>query len=133
MNSPLEYARGLLARAHDDFFVVRRLAADADAPGWVLGFHAEQAVEKALKAVLSSNGIDYPRTHNLVMLAELLRQAQHDLPANSGDFALLVPYAVMLRYEDLSEDEPPACQPAWLVSVVEQTLAWASRCVEQKD
>ncbi len=133
MNSPLEYARGLLARAHDDFFVVRRLAADADAPGWVLGFHAEQAVEKALKAVLSSRGIDYPRTHNLVMLAELLRQAQHDLPANSGDFALLVPYAVMLRYEDLSEDEPPACQPAWLVSVVEQTLAWASRCVEQKD
>ena len=67
------------------------------------------------------------------MRAELLRQAQHDLPANSGDFALLVPYAVMLRYEDLSEDEPPACQPAWLVSVVEQTLAWASRCVEQKD
>jgi HEPN domain-containing protein len=133
MNSRLEYARGLLARAHDDFFVVRRLATDADAPGWVLGFHAEQAVEKALKAVLSSNGIDYPRTHNLVMLAELLRQAQHDLPANSGDFALLVPYAVMLRYEDLSEDEPPACQPAWLVSVVEQTLAWASRCVEQKD
>ena len=99
----------------------------------MLGFHAEQAVEKALKAVLSSSGIEYPRTHNLVMLVELLRQAQHDLPANADDFALLVPYAVMLRYEDLAEDEPPACQPAWLVSVVEQALAWASICVEQKD
>ena len=56
MNSPLEHARALLARARDDLYVVRRLRTDPDAPGWVLGFHAQQAVEKALKAVLSSAG-----------------------------------------------------------------------------
>jgi motility quorum-sensing regulator/GCU-specific mRNA interferase toxin len=42
MNSPLDHARGLLSRARDDFFVVSRLAGEADAPGWVLDFHAEQ-------------------------------------------------------------------------------------------
>ncbi|WP_051862711.1 HEPN domain-containing protein [Ferrovum myxofaciens] len=74
MNSQLDHANGLLTKARDDFFVVRRLAGEADAPGWVLVFHAEQAVEKALKAVLSNANVVYPRTHNLVMLVELLRQ-----------------------------------------------------------
>ena len=75
MNSALEHARALLARVRDDLYVVRRLGAEADAPGWVLGFHAQQGVEKALKAVLSEIGVEYPRTHNLVMLLELLRAA----------------------------------------------------------
>jgi HEPN domain-containing protein len=56
MNSQLDYANGLMAKARDDFFVVHRLAGEADAPGWVLGFHAEQAVEKALKAGFSDAG-----------------------------------------------------------------------------
>lgn len=130
MNSSLDHARGLLARARDDFFVVRRLAGEADAPGWVLGFHAEQAVEKALKAVLSSAGIEYPRSHNLVMLAELLRQAQQSLPPEVADFGLLVPYGVVLRYEEVPDDEPPQCDPAWFVKVAEQTLTWAAACLE---
>lgn len=133
MNSPLDHARGLLARARDDFFVVRKLAEEADAPGWVLGFHAEQAVEKALKAVLSSAGIAYPRTHNLVMLVELLRQAQQTLPPDADDLGQLVPYGVVLRYEELPEDEPPPCDPAWFVEVVAQTLAWATACLEKRN
>ena len=52
MNSSAEYAVALLRRAVGDQYVVERLAADAQAPAWVLGFHAQQAVEKALKAVL---------------------------------------------------------------------------------
>ncbi len=133
MNSPLDHARGLLARARDDFFVVRRLAGEADAPGWVLGFHAEQAVEKALKAVLSNAGVAYPRTHNLVMLVELLRQAQQPLPPDADDLGQLVPYGVVLRYEELPDDEPPSCDPAWFVEVVEQTLSWASACLEKRN
>lgn len=129
MNSSFDHGRGLLAKARDDFFVVRRLAGDTDAPGWVLGFHAEQAVEKALKAVLSSAGIAYPRTHNLVMLVELLRQAQQPLPTHFSDFGKLVPYGVVLRYEDIPDDEPPPCEPSWFVEVVEQTLSWASACL----
>jgi hypothetical protein len=41
MNLSVEHALALLARAHDDLYVVRRLAADPDAPCWVLGFHAQ--------------------------------------------------------------------------------------------
>jgi hypothetical protein len=38
MNSPLDHARGLLARARDDFFVVNKLSSETDAPQWVLVF-----------------------------------------------------------------------------------------------
>lgn len=64
MTWPLEHARALLARARDDRYVVCQLGADQEAPAWVLGFHAQQAVEKALKAVLSGTGLAYPRTHS---------------------------------------------------------------------
>lgn len=125
MNSPLEHARALLARAEDDFYVVRRLHAEADAPGWVLGFHAQQAVEKALKAVLSSAGLAYPRTHNLVMLSELLRGAGVALPPDVEAFGSLTPYGVALRYDDVFADEPAPAAAGGFEGIVMRTLAWA--------
>lgn len=73
MNSSIDFARALLAKARDDGYVVRRLCADAAAPDWIVGFHAQQAVEKAIKSVLTRREIEYPRTHNIAMLLELLR------------------------------------------------------------
>ncbi len=134
MNLPAEHALALLDRARDDLYVVRRLAVDPDAPGWVLGFHAQQAVEKALKAVLSGSGIAYPRTHNLVMLAELLHTAANVLPPDVEDFGRLVPFGVVLRYEDVATDDPPPTEPAWFEAVVTRTIDWASaRLNKQQD
>jgi HEPN domain-containing protein len=132
LNSPLEHARALLARARDDLYVVRRLRTDPDAPGWVLGFHAQQAVENALKAVLSSAGTAYPRTHNLVMLAELLRPVAIPLPPDAEEFGSLVPFGVVLRYEDVAADEPPPIDPAWFDAVVTRTIDWASERLNKK-
>jgi HEPN domain-containing protein len=126
MNSPLELARGLLSRARDDAFVVRRLMADAATPGWVLGFHAQQAVEKALKAVLSAAGMAYPRTHNLVMLAELLRPTC-PLPPDADDFGQLAPFGVAMRYEEVVVDTAPPTDPVWLEGVVTRTIHWADQ------
>jgi HEPN domain-containing protein len=116
----------LLARARDDRYVVCQLGADQEAPAWVLGFHAQQAVEKALKAVLSGTGLEYPRTHNLVMLSELLRTAAIDLPPDVDDFGRLVPYGVVLRYGDATTDDPPPMESAWFQAVVTRTIDWAS-------
>lgn len=131
MNSPLEHGLALLARAEDDLYVVRRLRLDADAPGWVLGFHAQQAVEKALKAVLSGAGQAYPRTHNLVMLIELLRSAAIDLPPDAEALGNLTPYGVVLRYEDMLVDAPPPADPAEFEAVVSRTLSWAQARLDQ--
>ncbi|VAY89169.1 HEPN domain protein (fragment) [mine drainage metagenome] len=45
----------------------------------------------------------------------------------------LVPYGVVLRYEELPDDEPPLCEPTWFIDIVEQTLAWATASLEQRD
>jgi HEPN domain-containing protein len=37
----------------------------------ILGFHAQPAVEKSLKAVLASRAIEFPYTHDLDGLLEL--------------------------------------------------------------
>lgn len=60
-------------------------------------FHAQQAAEKAVKALLVANGILVPRSHDLVFL---LAQLPHGiaLPVTLVDLPLLTKYAVQLRY-----------------------------------
>lgn len=46
----------------------------------IFGFHAQQAIEKPLKALLAQLGRQYPRTHDLERLAFLLGNAGESLP-----------------------------------------------------
>ena len=99
-----ETARGLLSRAHDDAAAV---SAALDIPGitdGIVGFHAQQAVEKAIKAVLASRSIDFPFTHDLEGLLELCENSAVEVPPRlRQDAGLLTPYAVRHRYGE----EPP--------------------------
>ena len=96
---------------------------DTEAPTWVIGFHAQQAVEKSLKAVLSGAGQVYPRTHNLVMLAQLLDEARIPMPPDAEEFGALTPFGVVLRYEVTVADEPPAIDISRLDAMISRTLA----------
>ena len=70
----------LLRKAQQDELVLERLLGHEDIDDDTLGFHAQQAAEKMLKAALASQGIDYPKTHNLRVLMELLATAGIQLP-----------------------------------------------------
>jgi HEPN domain-containing protein len=72
-----EYAQVLLRRAESDLRACRKLAADEAMGDDVVGFHAQQAVEKSLKAVLVLAGVPFPRTHDLDFL--LARAEGHRL------------------------------------------------------
>jgi|SRR4051812_17692270 HEPN domain-containing protein len=65
-------AQQWLAKAAEDLGVARLVLESATAARWAACFHAQQATEKALKAVLVANGTDFPRTHVLERLADLL-------------------------------------------------------------
>ena len=132
MNSPLEHAQALLARAEDDFYVVRRLTGDSQAPHWVIGFHAQQAVEKSLKAVLSAAGKEYPRTHNLVMLAQMLSEARIPLPPGAEELGTLTPFGVVLRYEDAGGELTSTIDTTCLEAKISGTLGWARTQVGSK-
>jgi HEPN domain-containing protein len=60
-------------------------------------FHSQQCAEKYLKALLIHQGIDFPRTHDLVLLFGLLRKdLQWDLQLK--DVQPLNRYSVEARY-----------------------------------
>lgn len=99
-------ARRLLTKAGEDEYVLDRLLGDAAAPEAVVGFHAQQAAEKLLKAALFLAGVAPPRTHNLAQLADLAASSGLKLPTGCEALRWLTPYAVLYRYEgDADEDE----------------------------
>jgi HEPN domain-containing protein len=68
---------------------------------WVTAFHAQQAVEKYLKAYLVARGDDeFPFTHNIRQLR--LRLASHDVALAESTIAAdpLTPYATLSRYPE---------------------------------
>ena len=71
-----QVAQEWLKTAEHDFAVVQALNKDPDdAYLSAICFHAQQCVEKILKAVLILRGSDVPRTHDLETLTDLLTQA----------------------------------------------------------
>jgi HEPN domain-containing protein len=62
-----EEAQGWLEKAHEDLLAARRLAADPAIPG-LSAFHAQQAIEKAFKAILVFKQNRLLRTHDLKRL-----------------------------------------------------------------
>ncbi len=96
----LDAARAMLRKAEQDERAVARLQGDADIGDEILGFHCQQAVEKLLKALLLAAGVEFPRTHNLDVLADLLADAGQALPADLGPLEGLIPFAAQYRYEE---------------------------------
>ena len=63
-------------------------------------FHAQQAVEKCLKAFLVYHQRDFPYTHNLSKLVEICAGVDESFRSLIPLVAPLTPYAVELRYDD---------------------------------
>lgn len=83
----------------------------------IVGFHAQQAVEKALKAWLSVRGREYPLTHDLARLFALL-EADGAAVGPFWTLARLTPYAVQIRYaEGLPDLDNPEDRPALIAEV----------------
>jgi HEPN domain-containing protein len=117
----VEYAEMLLRRANGDLYACRALAGDAAVDDGVIGFHAQQAVEKALKVVLVLNDVELPRTHDLQFIVGLLRKARVSLPEAFPDTAWLTPWAAEWRY-----DEPIALDRAASLSIADLAVGWAA-------
>lgn len=117
----------LLRKAAGDEAALKALSREESIPDEVLGFHAQQAAERLLKAVLAALDRDFPRTHDLSVLAALLEDADHAPPARFAAAEELTLWAVQFRCEDVL-DSPLDRQRA--VELVEGLRAWAVELVE---
>ena len=91
-----------------------------------LCFDAQQAAEKALKALLITRGVSFPRVHDLAALVGLLQEDGVALPEPIADAAVLTDYAVEARYPGLWEavDEEEYVRAVALASEV---LRWVAQ------
>jgi HEPN domain-containing protein len=87
-----------LRYAHGDLDAARVLLG-ADVPPRTAAWHAQQAAEKAMKAVLVALGHDVPRTHDLLDLARRVAPTVPGLPSTES-LAELSVHAVQPRYPD---------------------------------
>lgn len=74
----------LLARADDDIALVRAAAQFGEISDASVGFHAQQAAEKLLKATLARRRVAYPFTHDLERLLELIAASLGDSPSHEA-------------------------------------------------
>lgn len=98
-----ERAGGLLKLAEQDLDAFDVLLKSDKIHDRTLGFHAQQAVEKSLKAWLALLGVDYPFTHDLDALFSLIEDSSVLLAHDFRDLQMLTPFAVQFRY--LTEEE----------------------------
>lgn len=83
-----------------------RACLDRDSvPGWVSGFHLQQAVEKALKGLILLTGQEPPHTHDLARLHQVLHESGGTHPLRPEDLQGLQPFAVEERYPILTPEE----------------------------
>ena len=96
----LEEAERLLKKAAEDECLLDQTLTNEKVADATWGFHAQQAAEKILKAVLVSRQVTYPKTHDLAVLFELLSKHGIGCPVAIDDLDALTPFAVALRYDD---------------------------------
>jgi len=101
MKPHIEEALRSLRLADRDIKAFEVLADDPDVHLSMVCFHAQQAVEKSLKAVLFSRQIEFERIHDLVQLALLLRRRDVIVPLSDDELRRLNPFAVTFRYDDM--------------------------------
>ena len=127
MKRPVDLGRRFLTLADRDIKTFHLLAAIPDSDDQAVGFHAQQSIEKCIKAVLSVSEIAFRKTHDLVELIDLLRDRGKNLPPDAEALGTLNPFAVTMRY-DLFEVE--ALHRDWMIKTVETVRAWAAQEIE---
>ena len=98
MNGPADHARGWLRKGDSDLATARRVL-DGPGPYDTACFHAQQAIEKYLKAVLAYSGEPIPKMHELEDLADLARASAPDLDVDVEELGDITPFAVEPRYK----------------------------------
>jgi HEPN domain-containing protein len=116
-----------IRKADLDFHTVVRLAPE-DAFRDIVVFHAQQAAEKYLKALLTKRQLEFPKTHEIRRLLELLEASDREVAEALPDARWLDPFGVDIRYPgDRPETRPGDEQRA--LQLAEKTQAAVTKAL----
>ena len=94
--------RQWVEKAEHDLLNIENNLAASQVPWDTVCFHAQQCVEKYLKAILTLRGVDFPKSHDLTELLALV-PSDIRLGVDSTVFEELNPYAIEGRYPGVWE------------------------------
>ncbi len=94
-----------------------------------LCFHAQQAAEKAVKALLIKQGVEFPYVHDLAELLTLLEQKGIVLPETVKQAEKLTRFAVFTRYPGIAS---PVSHEEYeeSLSLAEEIVGWVQNQIE---
>ncbi|MDW7712074.1 MAG: HEPN domain-containing protein [Deferrisomatales bacterium] len=99
MSAPgTELAALWLHKAQNDLVTGEQTLLLPDGPTDTVCFHAQQAAEKALKALLTAHESTAPRGHDLLRLLDLATEHLPELAGFRAPLAQMTAYAVEVRY-----------------------------------
>jgi HEPN domain-containing protein len=96
-------------------------------PDHVAGFLAQQAIEKALKAVLTARGVPFERSHDIDYLYGLVEDTGLRLTPELRAAVALTPWAVEHRYAGPFDASP--LDRADALATVVAVRKWASQMI----
>jgi HEPN domain-containing protein len=130
--SGVEHAREMLTLVQRDFKALQGMLDAETFADEIFGFHAQQAVEKALKAWLTLVGVEYPRTHDLEELLELLEEHSEPILDAFYDLADLTDFAVQFRYR-IFEDTEGRLNRGLMIRQVSDLVVHVERLVREAE
>jgi len=129
MSDEMEIARQWLAKAKNDLLNADNNLKSEEVPFDTVCFHCQQAAEKILKAYLVGNGQSYPITHDLFLILEKILPLNKDAENLRDALAILMPYAVEIRYpDDFTPTEEDAREAR---AAAEHILKWLANALPQ--
>lgn len=118
-----------LVHARSDLAYARNGERDSDILPNQVAFHAQQAAEKAIKAVLVLRSIAFPKTHDLKELIKRWTNSGEVWSAELADTKNLNPYAFETRYPGYIH-QITSIEVRNAIEAAERALAWAENVIK---
>lgn len=128
--SPADIPQAWLQRAQSDLALAQAALETPNVLREDACFHMQQCAEKALKALLLYLAIDFPRTHAIEALLDLLQDAGVEIPENINESFFLSQYAVETRYpgewQPVTDEESQTA-----LEMASQVLSWVETTIDE--
>ena len=93
-----DFVQQWLEKARQDLLAAETLLQSGFVEGAIVGFHAQQAAEKFIKALLVRHQVPFAKTHDLTLLRQHVSAVDSTLAGNLTPADALTPYGVDHRY-----------------------------------
>lgn len=108
-----ELVANWLAKARHDLLAAKKLGEDLGICLDVAIYHCQQAAEKAVKGFLVAHDKEFPKTHDVRLLAQLALKLEPRFKEYQEAAEILTPYATEFRYPgDILEPTPEEMKEA---------------------